>query len=67
MSQMLACIIRCTTGKYTWPCIFHSVFNDLPSAISSSNTLIYADDTKYFKIIKTESDIPYSGKIWRGI
>ena len=43
---------------YTRPVILFLVYiNDLPSAISSSNMFIFADDTKCFKMIKTESDI----------
>ena len=44
-------------GSILGPLLFLVYINDLPSVISSSNTFIFADVTKCFKTIKTESDI----------
>jgi len=49
--------VGCTTGKHIGFAAFLMDINDFPSAISSSNMFIFADDTKCFKAIKYEADM----------
>ena len=57
LSDCLPVLSGVPQGSILGPLLFLVYINDLPSVISSSNTFIFADDTKCFKIIKTESDI----------
>ena len=57
LSNCLSVLSGVPQGSILGPLPFLVYINDLPSIISSSNTFIFADDTKCFKTIKTESDI----------
>ena len=57
LSKCLSVLSGVPQGSILGPLLFLVYINDLPSAISSSNMFIFADDTKCFKMIKTESDI----------
>ena len=57
LSKCLPVLSGVPQGSILGPLLFLVYINDLPSAISSSNMFIFADDTKCFKMIKTESDI----------
>ena len=49
-----ACNFWCPLGKYSWS-PFVPNFNDIPSCVSTSSVLLYADDKKYFNSIKYSS------------
>lgn len=43
-------------GSHLGPLLFILYVNDIGSSLNSSRHLVYADDTKIFKIIKTNND-----------
>lgn len=43
-------------GSHIGPLIYLLYCNDLPSYIQNSNTLLYADDTKIYIRIKSDTD-----------
>ena len=55
LSNCLPVLSGVPQGSILGPLLFLVYINDLPSVISSSNTFIFADDTKCFKTIKTKS------------
>ena len=56
LSNCLPVLSGVPQGSILGPLLFLVYINDL-SVISSSNTFIFADDTKCFKTIKTKLDI----------
>ena len=57
LSDCLPVLSGVPQGSILGPLLFLVHINDLPYVTSSSNIFIFADDTKCFKTIKTESDI----------
>ena len=47
--------LRCPARKHTWPFALLDLY---PSVAASSSVLLFADDTKCFKTIKSPSDRP---------
>lgn len=43
-------------GSHLGPLLFILYINDITACLSNSNALLYADDTKIFKVIKTHND-----------
>ena len=43
-------------GSILGPILFNIYINEIPSILSSSSTLLYADDTKFFKRMKSTVD-----------
>ena len=45
-----------TQGSILGPALFFLYVNDLPSTVKSNQVVMFADDTKLFKEIRTEND-----------